>query len=408
MKASLLRFCFVLCALLVVAVSAWTKEDHEIFRLNDELQQAEGHNVTFYDYLGVNRTSKHADIIKAYRKKSRSMHPDKAKRAFIAQKAGQAGKTVATHPPKRELDRAVKLATQRYARLAVVRDVLTGPGRARYDHFLRNGFPRWKGSGYYYSRFRPGLGSVLLGLYVVFAGVAHYAALALGHSRQRRFLQQCIRHARRSAWGDEMGIGALAGLGAGTPSPDAAAAATASESETSGPGPALTRRQRRMMEKESRKEAKRGTGSSSRDADSPEQQAPADIPTTVPGTHGERRRVELPNGVPVIVDAMGDVYLEETDEHGNAWEELLDPDAVPRPRFRDTAMFTLPGRLLRRVRGRFVPAPERVVGEDEDLRQDEVADEVADEQRSAQAALGEVDATPARSVAGKRRPNRRR
>ena len=28
----------------------------------------------------------------------------------------------------------------------------------RYDFFYKNGVPRWRGTGYYYSRFRPGLG----------------------------------------------------------------------------------------------------------------------------------------------------------------------------------------------------------------------------------------------------------
>jgi len=29
---------------------------------------------------------------------------------------------------------------------------------ARYDFFYKNGVPKWRGTGYYYSRFRPGLG----------------------------------------------------------------------------------------------------------------------------------------------------------------------------------------------------------------------------------------------------------
>ncbi len=28
----------------------------------------------------------------------------------------------------------------------------------RYDFFYKNGVPIWRGTGYYYSRFRPGLG----------------------------------------------------------------------------------------------------------------------------------------------------------------------------------------------------------------------------------------------------------
>lgn len=32
------------------------------------------------------------------------------------------------------------------------------PHHDRYDFFYKNGVPRWRGTGYYYSRFRPGLG----------------------------------------------------------------------------------------------------------------------------------------------------------------------------------------------------------------------------------------------------------
>jgi hypothetical protein len=28
----------------------------------------------------------------------------------------------------------------------------------RYDFFYKNGVPKWRGTGYYYSRYRPGLG----------------------------------------------------------------------------------------------------------------------------------------------------------------------------------------------------------------------------------------------------------
>jgi len=46
MKLFTLRL--VLFAVLLVVAAAWTKEDYEIFRLNDEVTATEGHNVTFY------------------------------------------------------------------------------------------------------------------------------------------------------------------------------------------------------------------------------------------------------------------------------------------------------------------------------------------------------------------------
>lgn len=325
------------------------------------------------DYLGVNRTAKHAEIIKAYRKKSKSMHPDKVKRAFIAEYRAEklhenrkknssnkkhnrkSGVHVAKNPSKRQIDRAVKLATQRYARLAVIRDILTGPGRERYDHFLKNGFPMWKGTGYYYSRFRPGLGSVLLGLYVVFAGLAHYAAMKLNYTRQKQFTEFCMKYARRTAWGDEMGIGAVANLGTGADAgPSPVAAPTAETNGTEGAsGATLTRRQKRMMDRESRKESKKNAGKNAPDASSPM----AEVPVNVPGSYGERRRVDLPNGVPVIVDSMGDVFIEEHDDEGNTWEEILNIDMIPKPQFTKTAMFTFPVWVMDKVKSKFVREP---------------------------------------------------
>jgi len=106
----------------------------------------------------------------------------------------------------------VKKATERYQRLTVVANILKGKGRARYDHFLNNGFRVWRGTGYYYSRFRPGLGTVLLGLFLAGGGAAYYGALLLSWKRQREFMDRYIRHARRAAWGDETGIKCIPGL----------------------------------------------------------------------------------------------------------------------------------------------------------------------------------------------------
>src|SRR4030095_4511022 len=118
----------------------------------------------------------------------------------------------------------------------------------RYDHFLNHGFPKWKGTGYYYSRFRPGLGTVLLGLFIVFGGAAHYGALVLGWKRQREFVDRYIRHARRAAWGDELGIQGISGLESLGVSGPAAPDVGSEETPT-----VVNRRQKRMMEKESRK-----------------------------------------------------------------------------------------------------------------------------------------------------------
>jgi hypothetical protein len=69
----------------------------------------------------------------------------------------------------------VKDIHERFARLGVIATILKDTeGRKRYvnfvrvpnvyltahryDFFYKNGVPKWRGSGYYYARFRPGLG----------------------------------------------------------------------------------------------------------------------------------------------------------------------------------------------------------------------------------------------------------
>ncbi|KAI7522320.1 hypothetical protein KC331_g19309, partial [Hortaea werneckii] len=169
--ALLLLVC--LCATLTLA---WTKEDHEIFRLNDELQSHEGHNATFYTFLGIKPSASQEDINKAYRTLSRRLHPDKARSNWIAnynkpptQTSLKPGAKPTTHvhknkqPSQSEVNKFNKEASARFERLSLVTNILRGSERTRYDHFLTNGFPRWRGTGYYYERYRPGFGTVMLG-----------------------------------------------------------------------------------------------------------------------------------------------------------------------------------------------------------------------------------------------------
>jgi hypothetical protein len=150
------------------------------------------------DFLGTTPSASHDDIVKAQRKKSQTLHPDKIK-PFIAarstakpkKKYGEKAKPgvhVSKGPSEREVQATVKKAIERYQRLTVVANILKGEGRARYDHFLNNGFRVWRGTGYYYSRFRPGLGTVLLGLFLAGGGAAYYRALLLSWKRQREFM----------------------------------------------------------------------------------------------------------------------------------------------------------------------------------------------------------------------------
>jgi len=341
-------------------VAAWSKEDYEIFGLQNDVATNEGANVTFYDLLEIRPNANQEQITKAYRKKSRTIHPDKVKRAFIANYAkdktkakSNQGVNVNKGPTQREIDAAVKNADARSARLNLVANVLRGPNRQRYDHFLKNGFPLWKGTGYYYSRFRPGLGSVLAGLFLVFGGGAHYAALVLSWKRQREFVDRYIRQARRAAWGDEMAVPGIDSVAAAPPPP-------APESGEAG-AVAVNRRQKRMMDKENKKDKKGGGARVSARASSG-----TSTPTEQVASTGERKRVVAENGKTLIVDSIGNVFLEEQNEAGERQEFLLDVDQIERPSIRETMVFKLPIWCFNKTVGRVLGSPaEEEVDSDE-------------------------------------------
>lgn len=221
----------------------------------------------------------------------------------------------------------------------IIANILRGPARDRYDYFLKNGFPKWKGTGYYYSRFRPGLGSVLTGLLLVFGGGAHYAALVLGWKRQREFVDRYIRQARRAAWGDELGVRGIPGLESTNATDSAPADGGESEAVP------MNRRQKRMMERGNRKDSRKGP-KAARDSGT-------STPTTEStGPTGERKRVVAENGKILIVESTGNVFLEEETEDGERQEFLLDIDEIQRPTVRDTMLFRVPAWCFRKTVGR--------------------------------------------------------
>ena len=194
---------------------------------------------------------------------------------------------------------------------------------------MRHGFPTWRGTGYYYTRYRPGLGTVLVGLFVAGGGGAHYLALITSYKRQRDFMERYIKHARKMAWGDESGIIGIPGFSspaepqAPTPEPDPAAN--------------FNRKQRRELERQNK--GKNGRASKTEPAK----------PEAISTPTGQKRRVTAENGKILVVDSIGNVFLEEEDEDGNINEFLLDLDEIHKPTLRDTAVIKLPVWLYRKA-----------------------------------------------------------
>ncbi|THH32944.1 hypothetical protein EUX98_g1297 [Antrodiella citrinella] len=172
-----LNLFFVLAALLA-GVLAWDKLDHEIFDLVSALEGAEGKGTTFYSWLDVPSTATTSEIAKAYRKKSVQLHPDK--------------------------NQGLKNAHDRFSRLGVVSKILRDPEtRKRYDFFYKNGVPKWRGTGYYYSRFRPGLGFVFMFLVLITSGM-QYLVQRLNYRRDLERVEWIIQQAKSAAWGSKM------------------------------------------------------------------------------------------------------------------------------------------------------------------------------------------------------------
>lgn len=171
-----LLFLAVLVISLVGAKAAndWSHTDVEMFEIQAALEKAEGEGVNFYSFLGLTPSASMSDIRKAYRQRSLEWHPDK-------------------NPNAPEVH-------QRFERLGRIHSILRDERRDRYNHFLSFGFPKWRGTGYYYSRYRPGLPLILCLLLFSSMGVQLAVKKSQWRKSQRRYENLC-RSALAAAWG---------------------------------------------------------------------------------------------------------------------------------------------------------------------------------------------------------------
>lgn len=153
----------------------------------------------------------------------------------------------------------------------------------------------------------------MTGLFLVVGGGVHYLVLYMSWKRQKEFVERYIKFARNAAWGGGLGI----------PGVDAAPAppppAPASDEDDEAPPVPRNRRERRMYEKESRRETGPKKARKAKNA-----QASSEGAAAPSGPSGARKRIVAENGKVLVVDSLGDVYLEEEDEEGNVNEFLLD------------------------------------------------------------------------------------
>ncbi|KAJ4140844.1 hypothetical protein NW768_000047 [Fusarium equiseti] len=339
-----------LLALFSPLASAWSKEDREIFRIRDEISKYETDPAAnFYDILGVPPSASLDDITKAYRRQTRNLHPDKVRQSMRSKAGKDKKKGEKVKPPTNaEIKTAVKKAGEAQARLSLIANILRGPERDRYDHFLSNGFPLWKGTDYYYNRYRPGLGTVMVGLFLVVGGGIHYLTLYMSWKRQTEFVERYIKFARETAWGGGLNIPGVEAAPAPAPAP----AAAESDEEEAPPLP-QNRRERRMYEKAQKRDGGAKPLKKVRRTQAPTESGTA-TPTPTTGPTGARKRVVAENGKILVVDSLGDVYLEGEDDEGEVHEYLLDPNELAKPTIKDTAVFRAPIFLFNITAGRFL------------------------------------------------------
>jgi DnaJ family protein C protein 1 len=135
-----------------------------------------GKGTSFYSWLDVPDTASTAEIAKAYRKKSIKIHPDK--------------------------NPGVKNIHKKFARLGVIAKLLRNKeSRKRYDFFYRNGVPKWRGTGYYYSRYRPGLGTVTVFL-MVLSSLLQYVVQGIKYRQDVDRIERIVGEAKAAAWGN--------------------------------------------------------------------------------------------------------------------------------------------------------------------------------------------------------------
>ncbi|WFD08015.1 hypothetical protein MVES1_003384 [Malassezia vespertilionis] len=138
-----------------------------IFELQKALVEREGEGANFYTMLGVKANAAVSDIRKA---------PDK--------------------------NTGVSGAAKRFEQLGLIHKILRDERRDRYNYFLTNGFPKWRGTGYFYERFRPGLALVLAVLFVFSLVTQHLLQRMIWRTDKARVdrLYRSALAAARGAW----------------------------------------------------------------------------------------------------------------------------------------------------------------------------------------------------------------
>ncbi|ODV93252.1 hypothetical protein PACTADRAFT_72410 [Pachysolen tannophilus NRRL Y-2460] len=154
----------------------WSSTDREIFRINYELKKDLGENYDFYKWLNLSNGPKSSfeEINRAFKKISRTLHPDKFTQNFNKQK---------------------KI---KFERLSIIGDILRSDKKDRYDFFLKNGFPKYNGSDYFYTKFKPGLILTLIILFLIIS-ILHFCSIILQRKADKKRIELLLNDLQKAA-----------------------------------------------------------------------------------------------------------------------------------------------------------------------------------------------------------------
>ena len=138
---------------------AFEDDDYQIFKITDTLREVIGPKSNFYSALEVNPDADEREITKKYRKLSLAHHPDKT-----------------------TSEESAKI----YKALTSIVAILKNPKlRTKYDKHLKKGFPRWRGTDYYYDFFEPGIGFITVFILCAIS-VAQYIIMWIFYYREKQ------------------------------------------------------------------------------------------------------------------------------------------------------------------------------------------------------------------------------
>ena len=162
------RYAMLACILLLATVAyCFSRDEVEIFQLQQELVRKYGSDMNFYQFLKLPKLSESSasEINKNFKKLARKYHPDK-------------------NSKYQKLYERINLSSK---------ILMNESNRKIYDYYLKNGFPDYdfKKGGFFFKRVQPKVWFTFLFIYMI-SGLIHLVLLRLHNQTNKRRIQNFI------------------------------------------------------------------------------------------------------------------------------------------------------------------------------------------------------------------------